>query len=65
MVYSQETIEALNEARLGGLRKASETRDVDALMSWHSRDAVFTDVGTDPPIITQDVRSKLKYATTK
>ena len=44
-MYSQETIQALNEARLAGLREASEKRDVDALMSWHAKDAVFTDAG--------------------
>lgn len=46
-MHNQETIEALNEARLAGLREASEKRDVDALMSWHAKDAVFTDVGTE------------------
>jgi ketosteroid isomerase-like protein len=46
-MYSQGTIEALNKVRLAGLQEASEKRDVDALMSWHSEDAVFTDVGTD------------------
>jgi ketosteroid isomerase-like protein len=44
MQHSQETIQSLHAARLAGLRAASESRNVDALMSWHSKDGVFTDV---------------------
>jgi ketosteroid isomerase-like protein len=40
---TQDTIQALIEARTAGLKEASETRDVDALMSWHSADATFVD----------------------
>ena len=46
-MHSQEAIQDLIEARLSGLRDASERRDVNALMSWHAKDAVFTDVGTE------------------
>ena len=46
-MHSQEAIQALIVARLASLREASEKRDVDALMSWHAKDAVFTDGGTD------------------
>ena len=51
-MHSQETIQSLIEARLASVREASEKRDVDALMSWHAKDAVFTDVGkeTEPLI---------------
>ena len=52
-MHSQEAIQALIEARLAGLREASESRDVDALMSWHAKDAVFTDVGTEAEPLTQ------------
>lgn len=52
-MYSQEAIQALIEARLASLREASEKRDVDALMSWHAKDAVFTDVGTKAKSLTQ------------
>jgi hypothetical protein len=52
-MYSQEAIQALNEARLASVREASEKRDVDALMSWHSKDAVFNDVGTEAKRLTQ------------
>jgi len=52
-MHSQEAIEALNEVRLAGLREASEKRDVDALMSWHSKDAVFTDGGMEAEPLTQ------------
>ncbi|KAI0141583.1 hypothetical protein GGR57DRAFT_404527 [Xylariaceae sp. FL1272] len=38
-------VEKLNEIRLAGLREASESRDVDALMSWHSKDATFVAPG--------------------
>ena len=43
---SPEAVRALIDARNASLREASEKRDVDALMSWHAKDAVFTDVGT-------------------
>jgi len=43
-MHSQEAIQALIEARFASLREASEKRDVDALMSWHAKDAVFNDV---------------------
>jgi len=56
-MHTQEAIEALNEARLGSLREASEKRDVDALMSWHAKDAVFTDVGTEIEIINSVIRT--------
>lgn len=46
-MHSQEAIQALIEARFTSIREASEKRDVDALMSWHAKDAVFTDVGTE------------------
>jgi ketosteroid isomerase-like protein len=52
-MHSQEAIQALIEARLASLREASEKRDVDALMSWHAKDAVFTDVGTEAEPFTQ------------
>jgi ketosteroid isomerase-like protein len=52
-MHSQEAIQTLIEARLVSLREASEKRDVDALMSWHAKDAVFTDVGTDAEPSTQ------------
>ncbi|KAI1266413.1 hypothetical protein F5Y18DRAFT_425655 [Xylariaceae sp. FL1019] len=38
-------VERLNDIRLAGLRQASEKRDVDALMSWHSKDATFVAPG--------------------
>ena len=43
-MHSQETIQALNQARFAALKAASENRDVDALMLWYAKDAVFTDV---------------------
>ncbi len=43
---SLEAVRALIDARNACLREASEKRDVDALMSWHAKDAVFTDVDT-------------------
>jgi hypothetical protein len=46
-MHSQEAIQGLIEARLASVREASEKRDVDALMSWHAKDAVFNDVGTE------------------
>ena len=52
-MHSQEAIQALNEARSVSLREASEKRDVDALMSWHAKDAVFNDVGTEAEPLTQ------------
>ena len=52
-MHSQEAIQALIEARSAGLREASEKRDVDALMSWHAKDAVFNDVGTEAEPLTQ------------
>ena len=52
-MHSQEAIQALIEARLASLREASEKRDVDALMSWHAKDAVFTDPGTEAEPSTQ------------
>jgi ketosteroid isomerase-like protein len=52
-MHSQEAIQALIEARLASLREASEKRDVDALMSWHAKDAAFTDVGTEAEPLTQ------------
>ena len=42
---TRSTIQALNDIRLGGLKEASEKRDVNQLMSWHSKDATFTDAG--------------------
>ena len=49
---TRETIQALNDIRLAGLKEASEKRDVNQLMSWHSEDAIFTDVGkTQVPFI--------------
>ena len=45
-------IQALNDIRLAGLKEASEKRDVNQLMSWHSEDAIFTDAGkTKVPFI--------------
>ncbi|KAI8623351.1 hypothetical protein F5Y19DRAFT_458915 [Xylariaceae sp. FL1651] len=38
-------IERLNEIRFAALRQASESRDVEALMSWHSKDATFVGKG--------------------
>jgi ketosteroid isomerase-like protein len=52
-MHSQETIQALVDARAAGLKEASEKRDVDALMSWHSKDAVFNDVGMDAEPLTR------------
>jgi ketosteroid isomerase-like protein len=52
-MQTQEAIQALIEARLVGLKEASEKRDVDALMSWHAKDAMFTDVGTKAEPSTQ------------
>ena len=52
-MHNQESIQALLEARSDGLREASEKRDVDALMSWHAKDAVFTDVGTEAELLPQ------------
>ena len=46
-MQNQEAIQALLESRSQGLQDASEKRDVDALMSWHAKDAVFTDVGME------------------
>jgi ketosteroid isomerase-like protein len=46
-MHSQEAIQALIAARLASVREASEKRDVDALMSWHAKDAVFHDVGME------------------
>jgi hypothetical protein len=43
---SKTVVEKLNEIRLAGLQQASESRDVDALMSWHSKDATFYVPGT-------------------
>ena len=37
---------ALGDIRLAHLKEASEKRDVAALMSWYSKDATFTNVGT-------------------
>ena len=51
-MQTQEAIQALMEARSAGLREASEKRDVDALMSWHAKDALFTDVGTEAEPLT-------------
>jgi hypothetical protein len=51
-MQTQEAIQALFEARLAGLREASEKRDVDALMLWHAKDALFTDVGTEAEPLT-------------
>ena len=44
-MYSKDTIQALIQARLAGIKQASEKRDVEELMSWHSKDATFMDVG--------------------
>ena len=42
---SKDTVQALIQARLASIKQASEKRDVEALMSWYSKDAIFTDVG--------------------
>ena len=52
-MHSQETIQALIDARFASIREASETRNVDALMSWHAKDAVFTDGGMEAETLTQ------------
>lgn len=52
-MHSQEAIQALNDVRLASVREASEKRDVDALMSWHAKDAVFNDVGMEVEPLTQ------------
>jgi hypothetical protein len=51
-MHNQEAIQALIEARLASVREASEKRDVDALMSWHAKDALFTDVGREAEPLT-------------
>ena len=38
-------IQALHEKRAAGVKAASERRDVDDLMSWHSKDATFVNCG--------------------
>ena len=48
-MYSKEAIQGLIQARLAGIRQASEKRDVEELMSWHAKDATFTDVGKAVP----------------
>ena len=45
-------IQALIEKRAAGLKDASEKRDVDDLMSWHSKDATFINSG---------MRASLRY----
>ena len=45
MSTDQATVQKLISLRLAGLKKASEDRDVDSLMSWHSNDAKFIDPG--------------------
>lgn len=55
-MQNQEEIQALLEARSQSLQEASEKRDVDALMSWHAKDAVFTDVGTEIEPLTPIVK---------
>ena len=41
---SSAIIQDLITARLDRVREASEKRDVDALMSWYSKDARFSHV---------------------
>jgi hypothetical protein len=45
-------VQTLNDLRLAGLKEASEKRDVNQLMSWHAKDAIFSDVGKTSPVIS-------------
>jgi hypothetical protein len=42
---THSTVQTLVKTRLNHIKKASESRDVGALMPWYSKDAVFVDPG--------------------
>ena len=43
---THNTVQTLIKTRLTHIKEASERRDVDAVMSWYSKDATFVDPGT-------------------
>ena len=48
---TNNAVQTLIETRMANLKEASEKRDVDALMSWQSKDTTFTDPGMAPPLL--------------
>lgn len=42
---SQESVQALFKARAKALKAASESRNIDELMTWYTKNAVFEDPG--------------------